>query len=266
MYSFKKFISLKEWADFGFGEKLKKSAGGTKSVEGNMPIDIIHSSKIISELLSTPEIGNYIANPKFQNLIEWGDEAGALQLQLTPLGSYKIVARRKVIDAVGESTWICKKVFPLDEGYHNTREEIYASEIHTYLVNLNEQLIDSPNVQFKGFDKLSLKMFNNVRKVFPSYCMFPIGMYKKSENYHKYVFEFRGGGVEAPTAGRAEQFNIDLLWEPKRGLIRCWGYDIDSTTRQHSWKVQPSEWDEYFAPTQDTKEIVESISRIFMTY
>ena len=96
--------------------------------------------------------------------------------------------------------------------------------------------------------------------------MFPIGMYKKSENYHKYVFEFRGGGVEAPTAGRAEQFNIDLLWEPKRGLIRCWGYDIDSTTRQHSWKVQPSEWDEYFAPTQDTKEIVESISRIFMTY
>jgi hypothetical protein len=101
MYSFKKFISLKEWADFGFGEKLKKPAGGTKPAEGHMPIDIIHSSKIISELLSTPEIGNYIANPKFQNLIEWGDEAGALQLQLTPLGSYKIVARRKVIDAVG---------------------------------------------------------------------------------------------------------------------------------------------------------------------
>jgi hypothetical protein len=96
--------------------------------------------------------------------------------------------------------------------------------------------------------------------------MFPIGMYKKSENYHKYVFEFRGHGVEAPTGGRAEQFNIDLSWNQNKGLIHCWGYNIDSTTRQHSWKVQPSEWDEYFAPTQDTKEIVESISRIFMTY
>ena len=49
MYSFKKFISLKEWADFGFGEKLKKPAGGTKPSEGNMPINTISSSKIIHQ-------------------------------------------------------------------------------------------------------------------------------------------------------------------------------------------------------------------------
>ena len=266
MKNFKKFMNLKEWADFGFGTRLKKPMGGTKSVEGHMPIDIIHSSKIISEILSHSGIGNYIANPKFQNLIEWGNDVGALQLHLTPLGSYKIVTRRKIIDSVGEEHWICKRVFPLDEGYHNTKEEVYASSIYDYLTNLNEQLLDSPNVQFKDFNKLSLKLFTNVRKVFPSYCMFPIGMYKKNENYHKYVFEFRGHGVEAPTASRAEQFNIDFLWEPKKGVIRCWGYDIDSTIRQHSWKVQPSEWDEWFAPTQDTNEIVDCISKIFMTY
>jgi len=266
MNNFKKFINLKEWADFGFGSRLKKPMGGTKPIEGHLPIDIIHSGKILAEILSSSDIGQYVANPKFENLIEWGNDAGALQLHLTPLGSYKIIARRKLFDASGEENWICKKVFPLDEGYVNTKEEIYASNIHNFLVELNEEMIDSPNVQYKDFNKLSLKIFSNVRKVYPSYCMFPVGMYKKNENYHKYVFEFRGHGVEAPSGLRAEQFNIDLLWDPKKGLIRCWGYDIDSTTRQHSWKVQPSEWDEWFSPTQEANDIIDCISKIFMTY
>jgi len=267
MGQFRDFIDIREFAEFGFGSNITKNTmGGTVPSKGDIPIDVIHSSKIIAELVSNGNIGNLQLNHKFQDLLEYGSDVGALQLQLTPLGSYKIVVRRKVISVTGEHKWVCKKVFPLNEGEHNTKEEAYASEIHEYLQSLNDQNLDSPNVDYQDFNKLSLKLFANVRRVFPSYCMFPIGMYKKNENYHKYVFEFRGHGVEAPTGSRAEQFDIDLVYYPKQGMLRCWGYDIDSSKRQHSWKVQPSEWDEWFTPTQHKDEIIESISRTFMTY
>lgn len=266
MGDFKSFVNLSEWADFGFGRTLRKPEGGTKKVPGYSPMDIIHSSKIISEIMTAQRIGQLQANQKFQNLIEWGTEPGALQIHLTPLGSYKIVVRRLTTDASGANKWVCKGVFPLDEGYHNTKEEIYADEVLKYLGSINEQMLDAPDTGFQNFNKLSLQLFANLRRKYPSYCMFPVGMYKKSDHYHKYVFEFRGHGVEAPTAARAEQFNIDLQFDPSTGMLRCWGYEIDSTTRQHSWRVQPSEWDECFAPTQKTTEIIEAVSKIFMTF
>lgn len=267
MSDFKRFVNIVEFAEFGFGSKLmKRPMGGTKTIAGHKVIDIIHSSKIIGEIVNSGSIGNHKPNQRFQNLIEYGSEPGAIQLHLTPLGSYKIITRRLASAINGEQVWICKKVFPLEEGLHNTIEEVYASEIHDYMTGLNEENLDAPSVEFKDFNKLSLRLFANVRKTFPSYCMFPIGLFKKSENYHKCVFEFRGHGVEAPTASRAEQFNIDLLYDKKLGLIRCWGYNIDSSTKQHSWRVQPSEWDEWFAPTQKFDEIVDAISKIFMTY
>lgn len=260
-------LNFKEWANFGFGEKKSKAPmGGTKSVTGHKPIDIIHSDKIIQEIISLPPLGSLQLNQKYEDLLEWGNDVGAIQLQCTPLGSYKIVIRRKIADLLGESNWVCKKIFPLEEGYHNTREEVYANDIYSYVSKLNETLTDRAIKDYNNFNKLSLKLFASVRQTYPSYCMFPVGMMKVNENYHKYVFEFRGHGVEAPTAARAEQFNIDLLWDQKKGLIRCWGYDIDSTTRQHSWKVQPSEWDEWYAPTQNFNEIIDSVSKIFMTY
>jgi len=260
-------LNFKEWANFGFGDKkLKEPEGGTKPILGHKPIDIIHSGKIIEEIINSPAIGNLQLNQKFEDLLEWGNDVGAIQMQCTPLGSYKIVVRRKLTDLFGEQHWVCKKIFPIEEGYHNTREEMYASDIHSYISKLNETMIDRAVKEYNGFNKLSLKLFAAVRQKYPSYCMFPVGMMKVNENYHKYVFEFRGHGVEAPTASRAEQFNIDLLWDSKKGLIKCWGYDIDSTTRQHTWRVQPSEWNEWYAPTQDVGEIIDSVVKIFMTY
>lgn len=76
----------------------------------------------------------------------------------------------------------------------------------------------------------------------------------------------RGAGVEAPTASRVEQFNINLQFDEQKGLIRCWGYDIASPTKQHKWLPQPSEWDEYFAPTQSLQEIENVIINSLLVY
>jgi hypothetical protein len=54
-----------------------------------------------------------------------------------------------------------------------------------------------------------------------------------------------------------EQFYIDMSYNQKTGMIRSMGVGVQSPTRQHTWTIQPSEWDEYFSNTQPEEEIIE---------
>jgi hypothetical protein len=88
---------------------------------------------------------------------------------------------------------------------------------------------------------------------------------KKDENY-LIEFDLRGQGVEAPGSARVERFVIDMSYNPKTGMIKSFGHDIQSPTRGHVWYPQPSEWEELFSNGQDAKEIVETIGAALSTY
>jgi len=268
--SFKRWQTLKEWADFGFEKKLadmkSDSLGGTVPAEGANPIDPVDSEMIMNELIRLPALGYFSPRAKMSNILEWGYDVGALQVYISPLGSYKTIIRRKTRDLQGEATWICKDVVDFSENEHNKNEIPLAHEIYDCLIEINKNEYDSPKMEYPEFDTLAYKLFNEVKRHYPAYCMFPIGMKKMDEGYFKIIYEFRGHGVEAPTASRAEQFNIDLFWDKNKGLMKCWGYNIDSKMRQHTWTIQPSDFEEWFAPTQDIKKIVECIKIILMTY
>ena len=270
--SFKQWTLIKEWADFGWGKTLAdKDAlmgdmGGTVPHEGSGPIDPVDAEIIMNELVRLPPIGFFNARSKMSNVLEWGYNVGAMQVYLSPLGSYKSILRRKTKDLEGEITWICHEVIDFDENEHNQNEIPLAHKIYDCLLEINKQEYDSPKMIYEEFDRLAYKLFNEVKRHYPAYCMFPIGMKKMDEGYYKIIYEFRGHGVETPGQGRAEQFNIDLLWDKKKGLVHCWGYNIDSKVRQHSWAVQPSDFDEWFAPTQSIEKIVKNVKTMFMTY
>lgn len=267
--SFKRWKIFKEFADYGFGKSMDQKAqemGGTVPYEGEGPIDPIDSEMIINELKRLPPLGPFDAYSKFENSLEWGNNTGALQIDITPLGSYKIIVRRKIKDLQGENTWICKEVIPLDENEHNSNEIPLAHQIYDKLIAINETMIEAPILEINDFDKLAFSLFNECKKTYPSYIMFPIGMKKINEDYYKIFYEFRGQGVEAPGRIRAMQFDIDLFKDKQKGLIRCWGYDIDSDKRKTSWFPSPSEWDEWFSPSQKHKEIIEAVTNCFMTY
>ena len=256
-----------KWADYGFeNPELVKSRGGTAIPDDAGPINPIDGNIIMTELRKMPPLGIFHPRWTWQDVMEWGKDVGAIRIDISPLGSYKIIARRQIKDLIGEKAWICKNVFPLNENEHDDNEIPVAHEIYEHLEKISEENLDSPKANFPDFDRLVERMRATVTRTYPSYCMFPIFTKKMDENYYKFVFEFRGGGVEAPTRGRAEQFNIDLFWDKEKGLVRCWGYDIDSEIKQHSWKPQPSEWDEYYAPTQPMDEICDTVSKMFMTY
>jgi hypothetical protein len=57
-----------------------------------------------------------------------------------------------------------------------------------------------------------------------------------------------------------------MSYNPKTGLIRSYGHDVQSKTKGHSWTPQPSEWDEYFSPAQSIKEITDCICAALSTY
>jgi hypothetical protein len=96
--------------------------------------------------------------------------------------------------------------------------------------------------------------------------MFPVSLKEMNSNYYKLIFEFKGSGAGGPNSSIARQFDIDLSFNQEQGLIRCWGYDLSSSSAKRQLGIQPSEWDEYFSPNEDRKRIIEMITSTFMTY
>lgn len=270
-----KHLNFKSWminelANYGYGyAQSDKSSilGGTEEIEGDEVFFPLKSDEIIEELFRMPPLGVYSPNKKWENEVFWGEGVGSISASVTPLGSSRVVIRRESTDLLGNSVKICKKVFPLYDVIHAENELQIANNIYTEIVKINKKMIETSNNNF-NIKGLSNKLWNDLKKNHPSYIMFPTELRSINENYYKMVFEFRGHGVQnlVPGPGRSEQFHLDLFFDKQTGIIRCWGYNIDSKVRQHSWSVQPSEWDECFSPNQEEKEIIDCIKNTFIKY
>jgi len=259
---------ISEIADFGFDQDMRnKPKGGTEEMDGDVPFKRVDGSKIITELAKLP-VGPNRPNQKWNDIVEWGRGPGAIQAGVSPLGSMRVVIRRMTKDLQGEATWICHRIFPLSDNKAEDKELSIAHDVYDQLTEVSKEMIPGPDKEFGELERLSWKLWAATKRDHPSYCMFPIGLRKQNEDYYKLVFEFRGHGVQNNIGlpGRAEQYNIDLIWDKKKGLIRCWGYDIDSSLGQHSWRVQPSDFEEWFSPHQDQNKIIENIVKIFLQY
>ena len=257
-------MSFKEWANFGTS-KLKDDEPIKDISNDALPIDPINCEIIISELMKL-QLGTKLAEQKFDDVVQWGRDFGALKIDISPLGSYKMIIRRKAHDLMGETVWICKKIKPFKENEHNENESTLAEELAEELGEIDVSMVETADADDSNFEKLVLKLKSEVFNNYPKYCMFPKGIKQVNENYFIIYFEARGQGVESPNSRRLEQFQIDILNNKEKGLYRCWGHDLSSAKKYHDWSNQPSEWDEWFSPKQNIKEIVECISTAFLTY
>lgn len=262
---FKKFL---EWANYGFEKRNSlEPVGGTMDIKGELPFNPLKTEEILEELARPLGVYKPIVSP---DIIKWGEEeVGALQIEVSPIGSSKIFSRRKIKDLRGETTWICKNIYPLtNENKLMGKETTIASEIFENLQKLSMEMIDFPSKTYPDFERLVNKLTHNVLMTYPSVYMFPTGSKKLSENYYKIYFEFRAMGMSRlrKNSSRAEQFDIDIFFDKQKGLVKIFGYDIDSNQKQHSWQVQPSEFNEYFAPSQSHKEVIDCVSKMFLVY
>jgi hypothetical protein len=268
LLKFTDYALQREWADYGFEKRsVLGPVGGSEDIKGEKPYSQFKTEEIIHELVRQPPLGLF--HPRRRpGIVEWGENVGAMKVEFSPAGSSKAFVRRLIKDLQGEQTWVCKYIWPFgNQSGLQEKEMPVAHEMYEHLEKLSLELIDSAKRDYPEFDRLADKLTTAVRLNYPSYCMFPVGVKKINEDYYKIYFEFRGHGVLAPPRQtRIEQFDIDLFWDKKKGVVRCWGYNIESPTKGRKWIVSPSEWDEWFAPSQPIEEIVECVKRIFMTY
>lgn len=260
---FKKFIYTEARDIFGF--ELEKKKPTNKEEDRKLPIDPINSEIIMGELARLP-LGGKIPINDWSDTVEWGrGQYGAIRVEMSPLGSYKATVRRRIIDLMGEATWICKKVIPFKEDLHAKNEAILAHDVHEYLKKIDEAGVEAPMPQYDELEKLARAIAANSRHRGPEVLIFE-GIKKLDHNNYLIFYGYRGHGVEAPGAHRGEQFNINVQFDPFRGLLRSWGCEVLSPTRVHRWELQPSEWDEYFSPAQPLSEIVDNIMNVFSAY
>lgn len=264
---FKQWL-ISEMADYGFDTyQNNKVMGGTEKEPGEEVFKKINTSKIMSELTKLPSIGPNHSNHSWEHVVEWGYGPGAIKIEIAPLGSSRLITRRKIKDLQGEDAWICKNVRGLKDVKDQDKEIGIAQDMHELATNISQEMIEGPDKEFPDFNRLAWKTWQSVKKTHPSYCMYPVSLRKQNENYYKMIFEYRGHGqghVDSGSNGML-QYDIDLFWDKEKGLIRCFGYGIE-TNNGPSWNIAQQEWNEFFSPHQSSEEIIECIINTFMQY
>jgi len=267
MTTFRRWL-LGEGRDI-FGFERKREERSAPTARSDMPIKDINSDLVVEFMLSN-RIGGSEPIMEFSNQIRWGDKPGAIMMTITPLGSYKSIVRRLQLDLEGREVWTCKRMFLYKDLAFATEQfdENLANYIFESMESIHKEELEAPSHDYKGLRSLVTKTARLAqrRDVIPEIFLFRgVKEVEKDRNYLVF-FELRGQGVEAPGSARVEQFAITFTYDPKTGMIRSFGNDIQSPARGHRWTPQPSEWDEYFSSGQKESEIAECIAAALSTY
>lgn len=267
MRSFKQWL-LREGEDiFGFEKRGKKPIESTGA--NDKPIVDLHS-EIVVEYMMAQKVEGLEPVLEFCNHLRWGKGHGAVEMVISPLGSYKSIIRRQQPDLEGKPIWVCQRIIPYKE-YLESNEKI-DQQLGFILTEEVEKVLkkqtDAPSHEYKELRSLTQKVIRSFQRkdVLPVPFIY-VGT-REAEAGKKYLisFELRGHGVEAPGSARVEQFTAELHYNPSTGMIRSFGYEIQSPTRGHTWYPQPSEWDEYFSSGQKHSEIIECLESALSTY
>jgi len=258
--------TFQEWAlskdIFGF-EKGKTEEVPQK--EGDRPLRPFDSQIIMKELLRHP-IGDKTPHWDWGDTITWGDRnlVEAIHVDVSPLGSFKVIMRKMIHNLRGEPTWICKKIHPLPEHKYRENEWLAAEHISGELKTINWEM-DSPS-QTYDLEKMTLKMIEQIKIRRPCNQMVYQGCRKKTENHYLIEMYLKAGGGGAPDNTRVEKFQITNYFDKEAGLVRVFGNNVCSPMSFRQWLPTPSEFDEMFAPTQKVDEIVDCICDALSTY
>lgn len=259
MRSFKTWLEHKDI--FGFEREIEIPAH--QAYDG--PAKHINNEYIFKELMKP--LGAKEPHSSDFNQIIWGEInlGEAIKIDLSPLGSLKLNFHKIIKDLQGNETWVCKRILPLPDGRYYNEEDTLVADVFTELEKLNSHYPESAKNEY-NLEVLALKLAAELKATRPCKIMYFEKVHKVNENNYIIQMGLGGHGVEAPDSRRVECFHIHLFFDRERGLIRCFGNDIDSPTNRHEWSPQPSEWDEHFAPSQSKKEIIQCVIDALSTY
>ena len=257
------YHTFNEWLQkkdiFGFTKHIEKP----KPDDNDKPVDMINCEEITLELMRH-DLGYKKPNLDFIDQITWGDKnlGEALRVDLSPLGSLRVTTRRFVQDLEGVETWICKSVVPLPDWHEERRETNIAIKLFEKLEEIDKTGLDSAKSEY-DVEKLVVNLAGEIKFKKPCQWMMYDRVKKLTNEHYLILLNMTGNGQE-PSAGsglgfKIEQYQINVFWDKRKGLLRCFGNSIQSPKRYATWSPGSPDWDEHFAPTQSKHEICDAI-------
>lgn len=256
-FNFKNWYITENKKDiFGFSKKE------TKKEDPDDIIDTVNPDLLVNQLLKM-NIGN--KNPKsfFNNEIIWSNETNdKIKLEISPYGSLRAIVKRLISDSEGEDKWITKYVHLLPDDYKKINELDFAFKIFDKIKEINKLDVDS-NSRKINFENLVIKIGEQIKLRKPCKWMIFNKIKKIKDNYYIIMLNMTGSGLESPSGSgpsdKIEQYQIDITYNEKSGIIRSFGTSITSSKHKSQWKLGISDWDEKFITSQKTEEITSCI-------
>jgi len=264
-FNFKSWlISESEKDIFGF-EKTKKYQNHIN----NIIVDSVNPDIIVKQLLGM-KIGNKTPKSEFNNQIVWSNETNdKLKLEISPYGSLRATIKRLTTDSEGESVWVTKYVHLLPDDDEKINELDFAFKIFEKLKNIEKLEIDS-NTKKIDFEKLVIKIAENIKLKKPCQWMIFNRVKKIKDNYYIIMMNMTGNGLESSSgsgpSNKIEQYHVNIVFNDKSGVIRSFGSAIESSKKSAQWQSGVPDWDENFITSQKSEEIISCITNSLKSF
>jgi hypothetical protein len=265
---FKEWIGKSPEVMYGFRPNVQQIK---KPFYEDQPLEPFNTGAFLNELVLLGNLHGKKINDSWSSQLSYGDGIGKLSVVASPLGSFKIIVRRYNSDAEGNLYPMCRLIVPLTNdfnhrGPNDPGEEILAVKVFDKLKQINAEPFPSAKKNWTiQFSKFVYNLSQALKLKHPTVMNYR-GTVRQNENNYILVFGLKGGGVGGPNNTRVEEFLINVQYLNETGLIHCWGYDVVSPSISREYYPAPSEWDEYFSPTQPEQQIISCILETFMTY
>ena len=243
---------------FGFEKDMFQDVEPQKT----KPVRAFNIERIMTEL-ARHTIGCKLPESKFSNIVQWGRFPGALRVIIE--SKLDVVIDRLALDLTGKPSWITKRVYQLNQGGDGGSEDAIAEEVLNFVLEVNEQTPDSPKARWDGLEKLVSSMAGTLRRVSAEIFIFE-GVRQVNEDHYIIRMAVRGQGVQAPGQARVEENHTSVSYSKETGLIRICNFNVESPLGEHKWQLTPVDANWFYAPTQQTGEISQTIANNLRWY
>lgn len=252
-------MRFKTWLEqndiFGFDKPAKIEP---RSIIEEEPIKSFNSEYAI-DLLLEKNLNSKHAFSRFSNEIQWGSGSGAIKLKISPM--FDAFIYNLIHDLEGNPTWICRKVFQINNKDFAGRERVVSEDLFEQIQKIDQSglLYAKEEMDFASF----VSALVNRLKHFKSEIFYYKGTKKLHENNYLTWFEIKGQGSGRVAGSHAAasilQMITDMSFNPKTGLIRLMLTNVnDNVDEPTSWELWYSDFNEQYSPIQSRDEIIET--------
>jgi hypothetical protein len=166
-----------------------------------------------------------------------------------------------------------KKYFFIDDVNFAGKEDVVALEVFDQVKNINDEQPENPGKDV-NLEEIVTGL-NSRLKNFTSSALLPEHQVKKNnENEFTLYYYMRGNGATSFTGSNTVhnimEVVVSLSKHRSTGLIKAMVTVVSNISSGSkgggSWVLMPSDFEEYFMPTQGKREIIESIVTALRTY